>query len=474
MVHKRETFVQRHKDTLKELTLVLTRSKHETIPRWKVITNCEKLETLKVVFGRIRPEDWTSCWSSWRRLRSLEVKFVRFQKPVLVAENDANYVDDSTTTSSQEISNSVDHQSKSSGNNTLVQEIIGPIVWDWPDFGNLAPAIRLRHISLVSLVGLSVANQLSIIQQCPRIESLRWNFSTAHEHIPLLDMAESIHQETWPCLVDLNLMGGVSSDAEVARMLMAFDQGLHRLSLINSGIAKQSVDALLYSRTKSPGAIGRGMATLPPHAQSLVQLELGLCRFITSSMAQKIMQSCPHLKVLQVVYLADKDILYQHKDDEEQEEQQRAGAPEEAAPWVCTKLERLQLSRIDMTVATGETNNPVSPHNGMVLDRLAQLTQLRHLSLRDCNEFGTAAAEPGRTLVLSLDHGLEKLAHLKDLTMVSFDGKRQDMHEQDLRWMARTWPKLTSLEGVIHATPGAIQELTDWFDNRGVTWYSIE
>ncbi|GJJ74410.1 hypothetical protein EMPS_06768 [Entomortierella parvispora] len=480
MVYKRESFIQKHRDTLKELSLVLTHSKHETVPRWKVLAGCEKLETFRVMFGRIRPEDWIACWSAWRRLKSLEVKFVRFQKPVRVAENDANYVGDSAHVPEEGShitsgSDSLDHQSNGADNrNTLSQEIIGPIVWDWPDFSNLVPAMRLRHICLVNLNGLSVADQLSIIQQCPRIESLQWNLSTAHERIPLLDMAESMSQEAWPRLVDLDLMGGVSRDAEVASMLGAIDQGLHRLSLVNSGFAKLSLCALLHPRTKHFDIIGGNLAARSPHAQSLVQLELGLCRFVTSPMAQKIMESCPNLKVLKVVRLADRDILYRsNDDDQEQYSHQQPELLQEAAPWVCIKLEKLELGRIEMK-ADAQSAGPVSPNNRAILDKLAQLTKLQHLRLRDCDEYGAATADPGGTLVLSLDHGLEKLTHLKDLITVTFDGQQQDMGEQDLRWMARTWPKLASLEGVISVNPETKRELEGWLESRGVTWYSVE
>ena len=69
---------------------------------------------------------------------------------------------------------------------------------------------------------------------------------------------------------------------------------------------------------------------------------------MTSSMAQKIMQSCPNLKDLRVMHLTDEDILHRTKEQDEQSSieglhQQRLALLEVAAPWVCTKLEKLIL-----------------------------------------------------------------------------------------------------------------------------------
>ncbi|KAG0051782.1 hypothetical protein BGZ83_003308 [Gryganskiella cystojenkinii] len=516
MVHKRESFLERHKDTIRTLSLVLTRSNHETVPRWKVVAACEKLDTLTVSAGRIRPEDWYDCWSCWTRLRYLDLRSVRFQQPVLVAENDANLASGGATgldmgvqgislnnsgTNSGDSENSGD--AESSSRNSLSQEIHGPIVWDWPDFNVLAPATRLRYLAMVALNGLSVAHQFSILQRCPRIEKLRWSLlKPAQEQIPLREMTESIHQGTWPNLVELNLMGGITDDDAIARMLEAFDQGLEQLILISSGFGSASLDALLKPRHFGQGGVGfsnqaSGYSVIsawgtsrPSHALSLTVLELSGCPLMTSSMAQEIMCSCPNLTVLRVIKLSDEDILGGRAKEHDVEDESSRVLPLKGKPWVCIKLERLLLSRFEMSMtplssspliglqsagATSTTTevSAVSPNNRLILDRLSQLTRLTQLSLGGgYDEYGSTVAEPGRTLVLSMNHGLEMLARLKDMRTLTFDGRKQTaMGEKDVRWMAAYWPKLSSLAGSIPIDVEAKKELEQWLEKRGVVWY---
>ncbi|KAF9352584.1 hypothetical protein BGX26_009645 [Mortierella sp. AD094] len=83
----------------------------------------------------------------------------------------------------------------------------------------------------------------------------------------------------------------------------------------------------------------------------------------------------------------------------------------------------------------------------LVLQQLARLVNLSVLDISSTDEKGNWNSDG---LDLRLEVGLDILAKLWRLEKIAFIGVRQQMNEQDIKWMLQAWPRLKFIYGRTH------------------------
>ncbi|KAG0198851.1 hypothetical protein BGX28_007764 [Mortierella sp. GBA30] len=141
---------------------------------------------------------------------------------------------------------------------------------------------------------------------------------------------------------------------------------------------------------------------------------------VTSAMIQQLLTKCPELTTLAATKLHVKDIKQ---------------------PWVCTKLRSLSIIVHGLEDGSQEKQN-------LYYDRLSSLAQLEELVLG----YGyLMPRENLKQLKLHLDHGLQKLASLKHLRLLTFCGSQQSMRREEVVWMIRHLRNLQEVSGSLHS-----------------------
>ncbi|KAF9925103.1 hypothetical protein BGZ67_008885 [Mortierella alpina] len=160
----------------------------------------------------------------------------------------------------------------------------------------------------------------------------------------------------------------------------------------------------------------KALAALGPHFGSLTNLDLRDCPAATSPMLQLVLETADNLKRFRGDMISRADILYGYD-------------------WVCTGLTHWKCY-IDM----GPT-----PDHDSVFKRLAGLKSLKTLDLSQrCEE---RKFKHGCTLDLRLHMGLWRLAELRYIQVLKFEGTMQAMGDDEVNWMIQHWPNLRKVAG---------------------------
>ncbi|KAG0049423.1 hypothetical protein BGZ83_005773 [Gryganskiella cystojenkinii] len=186
--------------------------------------------------------------------------------------------------------------------------------------------------------------------------------------------------------------------------------------------------------------------TLAGHFVTLREIKLELTSSLEQSgYIQRIMESCPHLRVLRAGHLSVGDI--------------RRGQP-----WVCLGLQSLSLrfdlqeDRIfdDNRSNTTETEEMYVPTERERVDyarsqhyMFSQLSEL--VLLEELVSIPLQAAGPDYNETWHLDFqvrfGLDTLSSLKRLKRLEISFTRQQMHMGDVAWIVEHWKQLQTIEG---------------------------
>ncbi|ORZ09426.1 hypothetical protein BCR41DRAFT_358686 [Lobosporangium transversale] len=152
-----------------------------------------------------------------------------------------------------------------------------------------------------------------------------------------------------------------------------------------------------------------------------------------AGVGQAILSNCPRLKELAGPKVKVTEIV----DGEE---------------WVSTDLTYLVIrleADVDKETAEGMQKQRI------VFKQLAKMTKLRVLYLTNYNSVAQY-----RTLDLRLRAGLDELANLKRLHLLSFNRDMcQQMQSEDVTWIINNWPKIKRLDGVVNYKSNAMASL---------------
>ncbi|KAG0205145.1 hypothetical protein BGX28_003186 [Mortierella sp. GBA30] len=169
---------------------------------------------------------------------------------------------------------------------------------------------------------------------------------------------------------------------------------------------------------------------------------------------------CHELRLQRAETVAAMELMYRETPENQNP------SPSEALE-LCRKI----LARFDMVLDAFETMAECSEEDEGGEDRaykqLSQLTKLRYLDLgynqdeirRLTRQEGREIIKNGRvyiyydepvesSLKLSLEAGLGMLSTLRDLEVFGFRGFDHSIGEEELQWMASSWPKLKTLRGL--------------------------
>ncbi|KAF9111461.1 hypothetical protein BGX27_004913 [Mortierella sp. AM989] len=311
----------------------------------------------------------------------------------------------------------------------------------WSQF----PAISTLYLSIDS--GLSPLQQLAIIQRCPKLETLYWFFSV--EEFPTSEFCQvistsclQVKELTFHCQSPSTRRG--FSDADLA---MIFDSCREISSFY--ALDTEFSHLALHSLSRRFG--------------SLTELDLSDSSTLTSTMVQVIMTSCPLLVTLSATLLEARDIVgdAMMEDEKQIAGEEAKGMETQKQPlvqdWVCVKLETLTLQ------ICGLENKPTRWHRII----FQQLARLQNLEMLDINPYNLTTLYRD-SLDLRLEAGLGALNNLKRLENLYFSGIRQNMEEQDLRWMLQAWPKLKHIAGNLHYSMSNRNELEKILEERGI------
>ncbi|KAF9927398.1 hypothetical protein BGZ65_006779 [Modicella reniformis] len=276
---------------------------------------------------------------------------------------------------------------------------------------------------------------LEIFRKCPKLRTLTWRACerTSDSVFDLCDLLR-IH---CPLIENLTLSSQSLTDME--------------LSLILDSCREVTLLSIYYSMFGE-----QAFQSLSRHFSKIQKLYFTKCRGLTSAMVQQIMTSYPNLIEFSGGSLDARDLLGIVKDEATGEEKMVT------QDWVCTHIQDLAI------FINGLEGKPDDWHR-RILQQIAKLKKLKILVLSPHSSYNPRPPNDG--LNFSLRTGLDSLSSLKQLTVLDISDLRQEMEEQDVRWMLEVWPKLSSVLGILHPNKGRWETLRKILKERKVTNY---
>ncbi|KAG0043156.1 hypothetical protein BGZ83_011769 [Gryganskiella cystojenkinii] len=376
---------------------------------------------------------------------------------------------------------------------------------------------KIRHLELVNCEHDYPSDHLEteygLLLDCQKIRSLNWRrywqqiqrpvsvqsnlvggaefLDEEKGKVNVLDLfPQDLRRGRWPFLERLDLQSTEIPDRAMAEILSSLGRPLRSLNAISTGFGPLCARALLgqpfdFDQDGKQGHnVGMRAWTGPKHSTALEVLYFHACHNVTSAMVQEFLCSFPKLQEFRARLLKEEDVLADPR------------------PWVCKEIKVLELhfAMLNLTTqvdGTGETipvihvpqlvappfppfsptitkrTIPTIPGSTVLLDRLAELTQLveyssgNHLyTNRDRNDL--IIGEDGRlfpSLLFRLegnydksscDHpdfahvnndsyhgkGLDRLRTWRQLRRVKLIDPAQQIWLSDAKWMVDHWPLL--------------------------------
>ncbi|KAF9349127.1 hypothetical protein BGX26_012533, partial [Mortierella sp. AD094] len=275
----------------------------------------------------------------------------------------------------------------------------------------------LRELKLRLQQRESIADELQLISQCPALVELSWHPGDWFSRFPSADIKALLLPSTnWPSLRSMDFGGADMKDQDIAATLNSM------------------TDASQLRFRRSRFGQGAFMA-LRNHFSTLVQLNISHCLAVSSGMMQEVLSSCPLLESFCTGLILSKEIV-------------------EGKPWVCLGLKTLAISisiigrgippsgkmeLLPLGTKRGRDDEnksietAIAFHNATVLDQLARLHQLKHLSLSVLDRKMTGY----RKVNLRLSGGLDKLSALTNLQHLSVELAQAEVLEKvEIEWIS--------------------------------------
>jgi hypothetical protein len=214
-------------------------------------------------------------------------------------------------------------------------------------------------------------------------------------------------------------------------------------------MADDNVAALLTGSTKGWRRVTLGIETDPgravmgvmeKHFSTLEMLEIDERRGFGSENAVHFLRSCPHLQSFANTDPFSRLDLKVFIDWDPDKGSLR--------PWKCERTLRVLRLFVrgiprSMELQEGACIGEVSEIHSGFYDRLARLTQLETLELRDHVYWMNA-----EYLELSLLSGLHKLSGLKRMKGLCVTGLSTKIGIKEVQWMVENWPRLRVVKGL--------------------------
>ncbi|KAG0298096.1 hypothetical protein BGZ98_000322, partial [Dissophora globulifera] len=316
--------------------------------------------------------------------------------------------------------------------------------------GNLdsrKPFSRVRHLDLrnAKLDQRLFSDNVELLKRCPNMEFLIWPEKLRRGKV-IDGFIQLAVDGTWPALESVWKFYFPISDDNQARVL----RSMKRITGWNV-------------RWFGP----KGFQVLRHHFTTLKELHLSGCKDgVTSEMLQEVLSSCPLLVTVSWARINAVDIVC-------------------GRPWVCTKMEDL-----DMTIVFDpEETDRLQP---LVFEQLSKLTALEYLDLsgraiaadmdssrggedEDLSDIGDSFHRYAklmpykRSIDLRLEMGLDKLATLRLLKRLRFLGTTQRIGKDEVEWMLKNWKCLNGVRGRLDGNQDANAELVEMLTKQGIS-----
>ncbi|KAF9364730.1 hypothetical protein BGX34_000624 [Mortierella sp. NVP85] len=329
------------------------------------------------------------------------------------------------------------------------------ISWDsWPAF----PTIKKLWIGITQdshRSPLQAQGQQEFIQRCPNLESLTMSF--CGDTLPVREIKDLLSPNTSPCpkikAFAIRLLGYNPSFSEdqLVEILNGCKNNLTSFENYCEHFKDLSCQALVNNL-----------------ASTLTHLRLDKCGFISP---MKIISSCPHLIHFHCAMpLNAREILGIQRDTSEPPDYpyasraQQSYQPSRNQPlprtihppeWACKNLQTLEIGIWGLHKGTPGWQEAV-------LKQLARLTQLRVLDVQ-------AGSDITDGLAFRLASGLDILSSLTMLETLRLGTIWQDMGEQEIEWIVKAWPRLSSIHGWVHHSQNRRIELKSLFKRHGIS-----
>ncbi|KAG0000262.1 hypothetical protein BGZ79_006127 [Entomortierella chlamydospora] len=258
---------------------------------------------------------------------------------------------------------------------------------------------------------------LDLMRRCPNLKELSWQ---SKRHHPALEVfAQDLSQGAWPGLEKLSHFHYMPD--ETLEMILKGMQRITALDLHLNDFGELS------------------FKILQRHFNSISQLNLDRCHYVTSDMLRDIMCSCPNLLDLQAGEILAKDVVA----DE---------------PWVCLSKRKLSVCFI-----FDNTELDLQP---MIFGRLSKLVHLESLGIGGRSLLVVKSLP--FTLDLRLESGLGELAQLRKMAEIDVYNTNQWPEEGDIQWMLENWRQLKRFSGMVFKGNATQLKIIEMLNARGI------
>lgn len=256
------------------------------------------------------------------------------------------------------------------------------------------------------------------MQGCRNLTRFHWS-----EPIPIRDGATMIILPAWPHLEDFRVYSSKGSDQEFADVILRHLPPLKHLRL-ERGPFEQACFGRLRDR----------------HFDTLRTLSLtGPCS-MSGPMALDVLLNCATLEVLEVGYIAIKDLR------------------ETPQPWACRGLRRFHAT-VECEYKEKDT---------LFFEQLSRLPLLEEVDLNGGMFRHYVGPKDHPSPRWRLDMGLGLLSTVTRLKTLDFHGCTQDLRQEDVEWMLNQWPLLERLSGGLSYKKSKDKHLKALVKQRGV------
>jgi len=257
---------------------------------------------------------------------------------------------------------------------------------------------KMKDLTLASVRGMNLDEELELIRQCSLLKRLSWGSSQAFVRLPIGKFVQLVSANTWPELEELHLRNVEVSD--------------EHLSLILNGM--QHVLRLAISTCKEPSL--QASAAFRPHYAWLKELNISITPRHNAALVVDVLKSCPRLEILKSPIILVDSIM----DD---------------VPWACEGS--LKVLEVFFWIPSAKRDE----QQKVLLQRLSKLSKLERLDL-------SSVFKCQQSLDIRLKKGLGQLSTLTRLRELAFRRTVQEMTIEDAEWMIEHWKNLKVVDGV--------------------------
>ncbi|KAK3812209.1 MAG: hypothetical protein J3Q66DRAFT_442961 [Benniella sp.] len=254
-------------------------------------------------------------------------------------------------------------------------------------------------LSLASVPVHPLDQQLDWIIRCPKLACLHWT-QCGYDNLPVSPaeaFVNCVANGAWPELSELRSTHHFLSDAQFVRII--------------HGMRQVKVFDMIGCIPELPS-----FTALRSHFHVLKTLIVTFGPGV-GLMVPEILASCPHLEDIVVLQIKSQDIL-------------------QGRPWVCERsMAHLHLG---VFVPSGQD---ADRHQQLVFERISRLNNLKALTLTGHNLYHL----DGTHMCLRLGKGLEQLATLKKLFMLSLVQYTHALPMAEAQWMIDNWTSLRNI-----------------------------